>query len=218
MAARMDRELKRRMAEQGMASLTNQEGLDAFENLLESRLTQAAVIKADWARVFRSMPAAKGEPFFEKLASVPRQTVEKKEASFLDVLDKTGIDRRRSLLLAHIRAELAKILGLHEVMKIDARRGFFDMGMDSLTSVELRNKLQSSLQCTLSTTMAFDYSTIESLSNHIVRDVLPLKFPAEANRAETPGATALSRDHGDAAIEDLLARELAAIAEEKQHG
>ena len=45
--------------------------------------------------------------------------------------------------------------------------GFFDLGMDSLTSMELRNKLQSSLKFSLHSTLAFDYSTINKLVDYL---------------------------------------------------
>ena len=40
--------------------------------------------------------------------------------------------------------------------------------MDSLTSVEMRNKLQVSLECSLPTTLAFDYPTVTKLVDYLI--------------------------------------------------
>jgi hypothetical protein len=51
-------------------------------------------------------------------------------------------------------------------------RGFVDYGLDSLTSIELRNLLEVSLEAKLPQTIAFTYPTIEALSDYLIRNVL----------------------------------------------
>ena len=53
--------------------------------------------------------------------------------------------------------------------------------MDSLTSVELRNKLQTSLDCSLPSSLAFDYPNIQSLTDYLEQVITMLS-------SETPGA------------------------------
>ena len=47
------------------------------------------------------------------------------------------------------RIGVAGVLGLESPQSVDAQQGFFDLGMDSLTSIELRNQLQDALACSL---------------------------------------------------------------------
>jgi len=69
--------------------------------------------------------------------------------------------------------------------RIDANTGFFEMGMDSLTSVELRNSLQSALGCSLSATVAFDYPTVSSLCAHLT-ETLNARPPTAASVSPLP--------------------------------
>jgi acyl carrier protein len=81
---------------------------------------------------------------------------------------------RREILSAHVRSVLARILGLEPAQAPDDRQSFFDMGMDSLTAMELRAQLESSLATQLPSTLAFDYATIEILSDYLLKEKLRL--------------------------------------------
>jgi acyl carrier protein len=73
-------------------------------------------------------------------------------------------------LILIVRGLTAKVLGSAED-RIDTTVGFFDMGMDSLTSVELRNALQTSTNLSLPTTLIFKYPTIEALAIYLVGEL-----------------------------------------------
>ena len=119
------------------------------------------------------------------------------------------VDKRRSRILAHVREEVAQVLG-HKSAAVSQSQGLFEMGMDSLTSVELRNRLQNSLECSLPSTFAFDYPTVETLVDYLV-ELLPLEFSGESDidsqemmDEEVDLLDELSEDE----LVDLLAQEL----------
>jgi hypothetical protein len=80
------------------------------------------------------------------------------------------------------------------------QQGFFEYGMDSLTSIELRNYLQTSLDCSLSSTLVFNYSTIEALVDYLATEVLAL----DLSDVETPQAEK----------DEVLATEVKQLSEE----
>ena len=115
-------------------------------------------------------------------------------------LDRVTPTERRSLLLDSLRSELARVL-CFQASKLDTKTGFFDLGMDSLTAIEFKNRLQDSIGFTLTSTVAFDYLNLEALGDYILDKMFPKIDVSEDNETE-------------ADIADLLAAELAAMEDE----
>jgi myxalamid-type polyketide synthase MxaB len=70
---------------------------------------------------------------------------------------------------------VAQTLGLKDGQKLEMRQPLFDLGLDSLMAVELKNRLESSLQTSLSSTLLFDYPTLETLVEYLA-DVIPMEL------------------------------------------
>ncbi|MFE5212553.1 SDR family NAD(P)-dependent oxidoreductase [Streptomyces sp. NPDC056600] len=94
-------------------------------------------------------------------------------------------DRRR-LLLDLIRAQVAGVLGHSARDGIDTSRAFKDLGFDSLTAVELRNRLNAATGLTLPSTLLFDHPSLEALATHLRTELVGTAVPANAGRS---GAT-----------------------------
>jgi len=63
-----------------------------------------------------------------------------------------------------VESLVKETLGIGEGDAIPHEKGFYELGLDSLTSIDLKNKLDKSFDFTISTTDLFDFSTIRSLS------------------------------------------------------
>ena len=100
------------------------------------------------------------------------EVAEPSKSDFLLKLEATPPNERRLLLVAHVRRQVAQVLGISHPESIAMDTGFFDLGMDSLTSVELRNKLQSSLKCSVPSTLAFDYPKLKKLVDYLAKELL----------------------------------------------
>ena len=92
------------------------------------------------------------------------------ESSWQSLVVAAPAHERRTILERAIRQEVAAVLGIDDASTISSRRGFFDLGMDSLTSMELRNRLQRRLGCSLPTTFTFDLPTVADVATFAARE------------------------------------------------
>jgi acyl transferase domain-containing protein/acyl carrier protein len=156
-----------------------------------------AVADVDWA-VFAT--AVRTARLLEDLPEARRAltTAEKPDLrAKLDAL--TGPERDRALLDL-VRAEVAAVLGYAGPSTVDPGLAFKELGLDSLTAVELRNGLAAVTGLSLPATLGFDYANPAALAQHLGRELGPAD-PAAAAEAEL--------DRIEAAFAALTAEQLA---------
>ncbi|MEO0489561.1 MAG: beta-ketoacyl reductase, partial [Cyanobacteria bacterium J06659_2] len=211
------------MALKGIGAITPQAGAQTFAPLFSQRgMSQIGVVPLNWPQLLEQWPTT---PFFADFISqrMPQQVPQAEFLQQLQALPKTAW---RSRLTHYLRQEIATILGFSSVDDVDLRQGFFDLGMDSLTAVELKNRLQSSFGCSLSTTLIFDYPTGESVVDYLAQTVLGLNSSEVASlpSAIEPPAAPPAQDGlvdqvktlSETEIADLLQQELVAIEQGRQ--
>ncbi|MFB1483783.1 beta-ketoacyl synthase N-terminal-like domain-containing protein [Corallococcus sp. RDP092CA] len=108
----------------------------------------------------------------------------------LRTLAEVPAQKRQAALSAHVREQVASVLGLRSASAIDTRQGLFDMGMDSLTALELKSRLERGTGAALSSTLAMDHPTIAALTEHLWTDVLAGQLPGDTRSAPTQPAPA----------------------------
>lgn len=69
--------------------------------------------------------------------------------------------------MEYLQTEVARLLGVDEG-RCDLTLGFTELGLDSLTTVEFRNRLQTALDCSLSSTIIYDYPTLDKLVDYLL--------------------------------------------------
>jgi acyl carrier protein len=117
----------------------------------------------------------------------------------------TVAGKRREMLLAFIRAQAVKVLGLPARQEIPKRKPLGELGLDSLMAVELRNSLSAAIGVHLPATLLFDYPTVEALEGYLRRHLPQDDEITAAPSVPLPGAT----KHADvAALSDAEAEAL----------
>ncbi len=157
-------------------------------------------------RAINYVKANKVSSFFAEFSSTSRTEKSENLSSWLPQLQQTPIKNRRALLEKLIIGEIAKFLGFKPT-ELDIKTGFFDLGMDSLTSVELKNRLQTGLGCTLPSTLAFDYPTTEALINYL-ESIIPIEFKRESAKVIDPIPKDLEIEPNQELSEDEIANKL----------
>ncbi|MEU1287662.1 type I polyketide synthase [Kitasatospora sp. NPDC005856] len=103
-------------------------------------------------------------------------------------LRNASASRRRQILLDLVRGNAVTVLGHTDAESIGARQAFRDLGFDSLTAVELRNRLNAATGLRLPATTVFDHPNPTALADHLATRLLGESAPAPAVAA--PAATA----------------------------
>ncbi|WP_346172392.1 KR domain-containing protein, partial [Streptomyces cuspidosporus] len=79
---------------------------------------------------------------------------------------------RYDLLLGAVREQLAAVLGHDGPDSIGPKDGLRELGLESVTAVELRRRLAVVTGLTLPATVAFDFPTPAALAEHLVKELL----------------------------------------------
>jgi acyl carrier protein len=79
------------------------------------------------------------------------------------------LDEQHNLLVKLVQSHAAVVLGHPDPEDIDPGRTFQDLGFDSLTAVELRNRLKTATGLALPPTLIFDYPTPTTLAHHLAQ-------------------------------------------------
>lgn len=164
----------RRLERAGVTELSTTEGLALFD--LARALNAPAVLpmKLNLSSL-RAQAGHIGVPsVLQGLVRVPtRRTAAEPDqrwsAARLAALPES---ERAPALNELVRAEVAAVLGHDEAAAIDPERAFMDLGFDSLTAVELRNRLVTATGLRLPTTVVFTYATPSALTEHLLAGIL----------------------------------------------
>jgi polyketide synthase 12 len=104
------------------------------------------------------------------------------------------------------------VLGNSSPEAIDPDRAFQELGFDSLTAVEMRNRLKSATGLALSPTLIFDYPNSAALAGYMHRELVgtseqqtPATAPAEAEIQRVVGSIPVKRLRQAGVLELLLA-------------
>ncbi|MFD4631737.1 SDR family NAD(P)-dependent oxidoreductase [Streptomyces sp. NPDC058284] len=203
----------RKMARGGVGALSTAAALALLDAALSA--AQPHVLAADVDPAALRAAAATGTPLPPLLSGLVRGAARKGAApaattapagpSLAEQLGGLSPAEAHRALLDLVRGNAAAVLGHASTELIGAERPFKELGFDSLTGVELRNRLMAATGTRLPAALVFDRPTPEALARHLAARLL-----AGAAPAAPPGAAELDRL-------DALAAELANAGTEGAH-
>ena len=148
------RDLIATLAAKGEGSITPSQGLQVLGQLMFSHQGQIGVMPINWRQFWEQQPQ-----HISFLADFHEQaTVQECGELVLD---------GKEALMSYVSKQIAKVLGLSGVPSWQPTQKLMEIGLDSLMVIELRSYLQTSLSCSLPSTLILDYPTIGSLVDHL---------------------------------------------------
>ncbi|MGQ4406747.1 type I polyketide synthase, partial [Streptomyces hayashii] len=182
MTGAMDGTDVRRMSRGGLLPLDAAQGLALFDAARDGVVAAPVVARFD-RTALRTQAAAGGLPaLLAGLVTAPRRRVRAElgegRSDLRERLTALGRGERAKALLELVRTQVAAVLGHGTQEDIDPERAFKDLGFDSLTAVELRNRLDTATGLRLPATLVFDHPTAAALSGHLDAELFGADEPA----------------------------------------
>ncbi|MEU2834811.1 type I polyketide synthase, partial [Streptomyces lavendulae] len=183
----------RRIGRSGLVALETEEGLGLLDSALRS--PEPLLVPVHWdLPVLREQAHAGALPtLLRDLVPVPvRRTgaavatsEDGAQSALSERLRGLTESRRTELLVDLVRAHAAAVLGHGRPESVQATQAFRELGFDSLTAVELRNRLVSATGVRLPAGLVFDYPTPDALARHLLGQLAGAR-PAGTAQAATP--------------------------------
>ncbi|MFI9387118.1 SDR family NAD(P)-dependent oxidoreductase [Kutzneria sp. NPDC052558] len=207
-----------RMVRTGLLPLSSQRGMELFDAAVAMDEPMLVALPLDMAALREEgdrLPAA-----LRGFGRAPvRRAVAAGAVSGPTVEDQLGgltAPEQKDLLERLVRAHAAAVLGHADADAVDPGRAFREAGFDSLTALELRNRLNAATGLRLPASMVFDHPTPTALAGHLLAELAPAAADpiapvlAEIDRLETAlaGVTGADADPGriTARLQTLLRR------------
>ncbi|GHI04339.1 hypothetical protein Scel_26600 [Streptomyces cellostaticus] len=169
------------MARRGLMVMDPGHAVQALAQILDGREALVTVADVDWARFAPPFTLRRPSPLVEGLPEVKQALADAgaDAAGAGAALDPdagatlkqqlAGLSRaeQNRTLVNLVRAQAAAVLDYASAEAVEATRAFSDLGFDSLTAVELRNRLSAATGLQLPATLLFDCPTPAALADYL---------------------------------------------------
>ncbi|MEV6134251.1 type I polyketide synthase, partial [Streptomyces violaceusniger] len=178
----------------GMTALSEQTGLALFDAGLRGAAPALVAARLDLAGLRAHAATTPVIPLLHKLVPPGRRIVSRTATPRTDLvrrLESADPAEREQTLLDLVTRHAAQVLGHASADGLAADRAFRDLGFDSLTSVELRNRLNAATGLRLPSTLLYDHPSPLALTWHLHTELLGSRStpaaPAPAGKASDDG-------------------------------
>ncbi|MGW7008892.1 SDR family NAD(P)-dependent oxidoreductase, partial [Streptomyces sp. NPDC054933] len=176
-----DGEIEQRMRRGGVPPMAPELAIRALRQAIELGEPTLTISDIDWQRLTPGFVAVRPSPLIGELPEV-RRILDSAEAvpssgaaagsSLAERLSGLSGAEQDRMLLDLVRTHVSAVLGHSGAASVEADRAFKELGFDSLTAVELRNRLGAATGVELSATLVFDYPTASALASYLRSELL----------------------------------------------
>lgn len=182
-----------RYARSGLRTMDSDAALGALGRALAAGASNTVIASVDWASLRAVYESRRERPLLAELGTetavatdeaAPQQTL-----PLIEELAAAPVEGRLARITAAVEDELRAVLRL-TTGTLDSERGFFELGMDSLMSVELKARLEKRFGTRLPATLTFNYPTVAAVADFIADRVMTLAEQHTAADNGRPAAAA----------------------------
>ncbi|WP_344820639.1 SDR family NAD(P)-dependent oxidoreductase, partial [Actinoplanes cyaneus] len=177
-----DEDIAGQLRRRGLSPMDPSRAVTAMAVAVGAGDEQVVIADVRWNDFLPIFAATRERPLFARLAPAVTASGEQ-ETGLAGRLATLSVAERHRIVLDLIRAEVAAVLGHTSAAAIAPDRAFKELGFDSLTAVELRNRLQSALGLALPATLVFDYPNAGRLTTFVLARLIPDTVVSDATVA-----------------------------------
>jgi acyl transferase domain-containing protein/NADPH:quinone reductase-like Zn-dependent oxidoreductase/acyl carrier protein len=167
--------LREQLNRGGLGGMATEPALAVLRKALDHDETDLVAAEVDWERFLPLFMSARRWPLFDELSgSATARTLEDdattRQALARQLAGRTPGDAVRvieSMVLEHVSA----VLGFGSSTDIMIGRPFTELGFESVSAVDLRNRLAAATGLPLAATLAFDHPTPEDLAAYLYAEI-----------------------------------------------
>ncbi|MFD8708250.1 type I polyketide synthase [Kitasatospora sp. NPDC059648] len=164
-----------RITGSGLATIPSAEGLELLDAALATAEAVIVPVRLDLPQLRAQAAAGDLTALLDGLVRVPARreastagaSGESPAEQLVRRLAGLSEEKRAEVLLELVQVNVAKVLGFTNHRQVEAGRGFIDLGVDSLTALELRNRLNGATGLRLPATLIFDYPSAGAVAGHL---------------------------------------------------
>jgi len=163
-------EMVESLARIGVTTTSIGRAVDTLDWLLDDPQVQPVAVEIDWDRFAAARATMRGTAMFDHVRSSGRETaVEGPPAAGREAVLRAMPGERRTIVLDQVRALLGRVIPLAK--QIDTTTGLFDLGLDSLGSMEFRRLLEQTFGFAVPQTLIFNHGTLDALATVVLAQV-----------------------------------------------
>lgn len=167
--------------------------------LLERGQGQRGVLNVDWGQLKALYQRALSWPLLERVGAAGSGADQRiRELAGLS----PSLQRRAMQEL--VCEVVGQVFGFTDWRTLDLRKGFFDMGMSSVMSLDLRSRLSRTLNIDLPSTFGFEYTSIEQVTHYLMDQLMQPGPQASAGRVDPAGPGSMQKNLHELTQSELI--------------
>jgi len=184
------------LARLGVTATPIGRAVETLDRLLDGRWAQPVAVEIDWDRFAAAHGTRRTTMMFDRVRSAPRSRPAETPDSAA-ALRRAVPGERRALVLDRLRALLGLVIPVTD--EIDTTTGLFDLGLDSLGSMEFRRRLEQAFGFAVPQTLLFNHGTLDGIADVVLAQLeRPGTEPVLPAAGDREAGVAYPLDQGEA--------------------